>query len=41
MSTRTEKDIIGDMAIPAKALYGIHAARAKENFPDHTPFHKE
>ena len=38
---RTEKDILGEMQIPADALYGIHAIRAKENFPGDTPFHAE
>ncbi len=31
--TRTESDSIGDMAIPDEAYYGIHTARAVENFP--------
>ncbi len=31
--TRTERDAIGDMEIPADADYGIHTARAVENFP--------
>ena len=31
--TRTESDSIGQMAIPADADYGIHTARAAENFP--------
>jgi aspartate ammonia-lyase len=31
--TRTEKDSIGEMEIPADADYGIHTARAVENFP--------
>lgn len=35
---RTEKDLIGEMQVPGNALYGIHAARARENFPDQTPF---
>jgi aspartate ammonia-lyase len=35
---RKETDIIGEMLIPEDALYGIHAARARDNFPDHTPF---
>ncbi|MCU0473078.1 MAG: lyase family protein [Bacteroidales bacterium] len=35
---RTEKDTIGEKQIPADALYGIHALRAKENFPGNTPF---
>ena len=30
---RTERDSIGDMEIPAEADYGIHTARAVENFP--------
>jgi aspartate ammonia-lyase len=30
---RVEKDILGEMKLPADALYGIHAARARENFP--------
>jgi len=29
------------MEIPDDALYGIHSLRAKENFPDTTPFHIE
>ena len=35
---RIEKDSIGQKQIPADVLYGIHAARAKENFPVNTPF---
>jgi aspartate ammonia-lyase len=31
--TRTERDSIGEMEIPAGADYGIHTARAVENFP--------
>jgi aspartate ammonia-lyase len=31
--SRMEKDSIGEMAIPADADYGIHTARAVENFP--------
>ena len=31
--TRTERDSIGEMQIPAEADYGIHTARAVENFP--------
>ncbi len=38
---RTEKDILGEKQIPADALYGIHALRAKENFPDDSPFPEE
>lgn len=30
---RTERDSIGEMEIPADADYGIHTARAMENFP--------
>jgi aspartate ammonia-lyase len=35
---RTEIDSIGEKQIPADALYGIHALRAKENFPGNTLF---
>ena len=35
---RTEKDSLGEKQLPADALYGIHAARAKENFPDTSRF---
>lgn len=35
---RTEHDSLGSKEIPDHALYGIHALRAKENFPDTTPF---
>ncbi len=35
---RIESDSIGERRIPADALYGIHALRAKENFPDTSPF---
>jgi aspartate ammonia-lyase len=38
---RKEIDSIGEMEIPDDALYGIHAARARKNFPDVTPFHVE
>lgn len=30
---RLERDMIGEKAIPARALYGIHSLRAAENFP--------
>jgi aspartate ammonia-lyase len=30
---RIEKDSLGEKKIPGDALYGIHALRAKENFP--------
>jgi len=33
MKTRTEKDFLGEMQIPETAPYGIHTARALENFP--------
>ena len=35
---RIEKDTLGEKQIPADALYGINALRAKENFPGNTPF---
>jgi aspartate ammonia-lyase len=35
---RTEKDFLGEKQIPDEALYGIHSIRARENFPDMTPF---
>jgi len=38
---RKEIDFIGEMELPEDALYGIHAARARKNFPDTTPFHPE
>lgn len=38
---RLEKDFIGEKQIPKDALYGIHSVRARENFPDTSPFHKE
>ncbi len=38
---RIEKDFLGEQPIPDNVLYGIHSLRAKENFPDHTPFHLE
>jgi aspartate ammonia-lyase len=30
---RREHDLLGELAIPAGAMYGIHTARAMENFP--------
>ncbi len=30
---RIERDQLGEVRLPAAALYGIHAARARENFP--------
>jgi len=38
---RLEKDSLGEKQIPADALYGIHALRAKENFPYSSPFPAE
>ncbi len=38
---RTETDALGHKDIPSDALYGIHSARARENFPDCTPFPAE
>ncbi len=35
---RKEKDSLGEKEIPSDALYGIHALRAKENFPDNSQF---
>ncbi|MGD9898365.1 MAG: lyase family protein [Calditrichaceae bacterium] len=35
---RTEQDALGEIDIPDKSFYGIHSQRAKENFPDRTPF---
>lgn len=33
MKFRIEKDFLGEKSVPAEALYGIHTARAIENFP--------
>ncbi|MDF1571446.1 MAG: lyase family protein [Bacteroidales bacterium] len=38
---RTEKDFLGEIKIPTTALYGIHAARAADNFPNKDLFHIE
>jgi aspartate ammonia-lyase len=35
---RIEKDSLGEKKVPDDALYGIHALRAKENFPGNIPF---
>ena len=35
---RREKDFIGEMELDENALYGIHSARARENFPDQERF---
>jgi len=31
--TRSEHDLLGDLDVPAAAYYGVHTARAVENFP--------
>ena len=41
MKFRVEKDAIGEREIPEQALFGIHSIRAKENFPNTTPFHPQ
>jgi aspartate ammonia-lyase len=41
MQMRIEKDFLGELEVPENALYGIHSLRAKNNFPDTTPFHVE
>jgi aspartate ammonia-lyase len=35
---RKEKDFLGEKHLAIEALYGIHSLRARENFPDATPF---
>ncbi|HPS81269.1 MAG TPA: lyase family protein, partial [Candidatus Limiplasma sp.] len=30
---RMERDLVGEMEIPAEAYYGVHTARAMQNFP--------
>jgi aspartate ammonia-lyase len=32
-ATRIEHDLLGDKAVPADAYWGVHTARARENFP--------
>jgi aspartate ammonia-lyase len=32
-ATRTEQDFLGTQLIPAEAYWGVHTARAVENFP--------
>ena len=32
-ATRTEKDPLGELAVPAEALYGVQTVRARQNFP--------
>jgi len=31
--TRIERDFLGEVEVPQDALHGVHAARARENFP--------
>ena len=33
MTTRTEHDLLGDRDVPADAYWGVHTARARDNFP--------
>src|SRR5665213_2063764 len=32
-ATRTEKDSLGELAVPADAMYGVQTLRAVQNFP--------
>ena len=32
MSTRTEKDSLGELEVPAEAYYGVHTCRSIKNF---------
>lgn len=38
---RKEKDFLGEVEIEDEFLYGIHSFRARQNFPNQSPFHKE
>ena len=38
---RIEKDFLGEKRINKHSLFGIHSLRARDNFPDTTPFHIE
>lgn len=38
---RKEKDFLGEVEIADEYLYGIHSVRARQNFPNQNPFHKE
>lgn len=38
---RIEKDFLGEVTIPADALYGIHSYRASQNFLHEAPFPRE
>ena len=31
--TRIERDPLGELAVPAAALYGVQTERARQNFP--------
>jgi len=33
VTTRTEHDLLGDRDVPADAYWGVHTARARDNFP--------
>ena len=35
---RTEKDFLGEVSIPAGALYGVHSVRARDNFNNQVAF---
>ena len=35
---RIEKDFLGEVSVPADALYGIHSHRARQNFANSVPF---
>lgn len=41
LKMRCEKDFIGEKTLDDSTLFGIHSVRARENFPDTTPFHPE
>lgn len=41
MEQRTESDFLGSRQVPSNALYGIHALRALDNFPDTSLIHEE
>ncbi len=38
---RIEKDFLGEKRINKNDLFGIHSLRARDNFPDKSPFHLE
>ena len=40
--TRAERDLLGEVAVPAESLHGVHTERALENFPlAGEPVHRE